>query len=77
MAAVNDYSRGLAVLGAQRVLHQQIGHEAASKILLIMSGVLRACWAPHLTVISRSSENAFSGKFASLDRRHLGVLLSS
>ena len=59
---VNDYSRGLAVLALSTLFDEHIGHAAASKILLIMSGGTEGVLAPHLTVISRSSVNALSGK---------------
>jgi cyanuric acid amidohydrolase len=52
---VNDHSRGLAVLALGAFFNEQIGHEAASKILLIMSGGTEGVLTPHLTVISRSS----------------------
>ncbi|HWZ92358.1 MAG TPA: ring-opening amidohydrolase, partial [Polyangiaceae bacterium] len=35
---VNDYSRGLAVLALSSFFADEIGREAAAKILLIMSG---------------------------------------
>jgi cyanuric acid amidohydrolase len=58
---VNDYSRGLAVLALSALFSEQIGREAASKILLIMSGGTEGVLAPHLTVISRSLRSAPAG----------------
>jgi len=52
---VNDYSRGLAVSTLSAFFAEQIGREAATKILLIMSGGTEGVLSPHLTVISRSA----------------------
>jgi cyanuric acid amidohydrolase len=57
---VNDYSRGLAVHALSALFDEQLGREAAAKILLIMSGGTEGVLAPHLTVISRSPASALS-----------------